>query len=152
MKLTTLSVRNQDFLVEVDEQGRFSAELSGATLYASTLEDLTTKLMTATKKAAAKLSIPIISPSGNRGTVTGQHGANGNLLVTWEDGHKSQERYYHDWLQDMDNQTVTQYRQAVKVEKEARAELAKWQTKYRYRSLDKTIQEAIDDYAKGPSQ
>jgi hypothetical protein len=147
LKLTTITVRDQKFEVEVDTYGNFTTEFNGSRISADTLSELTDKLKAAAKKATAKLSIPIVSLSGERGTITGVHGSNGNLLVTWENGTKTQTRSYYDWLQPMDDATLSQYRQALAAEKKASEVVRNWKTKFYLSNV--TIKDIINKATEG---
>lgn len=89
MQELTMEVRGHEFEVTVDTQGGYFRTAHDGVEYSDlTWEGLRARLMRATKAAAAKVAIDFVTMSGGkpeRGTVTGQHAANRNLLVTWPD-------------------------------------------------------------------
>lgn len=73
----------------VTNHGTWEAEYDGRTQSYDTRDKLETRLKTLTKRAAVRVEIPVISieeksfgVTATRATVTGIHGANGNILVT----------------------------------------------------------------------
>lgn len=102
IKLTkALEVRGVEYTVSVDDGGYFYAnDATNTQVEASTLEGLREKLMATLSRTKIKIAIPMIAKKRSyewdgakvysRGTITGMHASNGNLLVTWEDGKKEQ--------------------------------------------------------------
>jgi hypothetical protein len=81
----------------------FETELDGQPLSSESWEGLVTKVAKAVRKSSVKISIPFskleeaAAGCGARvrnGLVTGIHGANGNLLVKWDDGKSEQARSF----------------------------------------------------------
>ena len=92
----TIDVRGVDVPWSVNELGRFLAEYNGETVDSNTLDGLKDKLRTLAR--AVPLSIPVVSFSvysrqTRRGTVTGKHSGNGNLMVVWEGETKAQQHH-----------------------------------------------------------
>jgi hypothetical protein len=103
-KIGTMVVRDTEYEVRVTGGGTFFADLSGHPVESPTYDGLAGKLEAATRKSAVKISLPVCNieshggmASGNlspqkvtRGTITGIHGSNGNLLITWADSREEQ--------------------------------------------------------------
>lgn len=77
-----------------DINGQWQATYGGQHLAADTRDKLKAKLARLTRVARTEIEVRIVkvessSHSGRvtrrRGTITGKHGANGNVLVTWDD-------------------------------------------------------------------
>jgi hypothetical protein len=75
--------------ITVNDHGNWSAEYDGRTLVYPTREKLENALKRLTKRAAVTVAVPVVSieesyagARGTRATITGIHGANGNVLVT----------------------------------------------------------------------
>jgi len=103
MKLTSIEVKGKTFEVDVHQRdGRFSTEHGGDTVYATTLDELKTKLAGQISRSKVKLNIPFVRWETDkynngrksrlvRGVVTGMHASNRNILVRF-DGQKSTEQ------------------------------------------------------------
>lgn len=94
--VTNLEVRGQRYKVSVDSRGKFNAEVSGETVEADSLKALEEKLAKVTKQKAKKIAIPFVRWEGEalkRGTITGVHSGNKNLLIRWE-GEKGVDQEY----------------------------------------------------------
>lgn len=91
-----LVARGQKIRVWLNPGGMFRATLDGGNSYiqAATRESLTGKLSAALREASVQVQVrfTMMSSGGGirRGTATGIHAGNGNLLVTWADGSKGQ--------------------------------------------------------------
>jgi hypothetical protein len=79
--------------IQVDDLGNWLAEYDGRTLTFPAREKLEASLKRLTKRAAVVLALPVVSiekgyrsVTRTRATVTGVHGANGNVLVTLHKG------------------------------------------------------------------
>jgi hypothetical protein len=110
-KIGTMTVRDVVYEVRVNGLGTFLADLDGQTVDADTYDGLAAKLAKTTAKSSVKIELRVCNvESGSgvramtspqiviRGTITGVHGANGNLLVTWDSGKKEQLRLYQSGL------------------------------------------------------
>lgn len=90
-----LEVRGQSFKVSVSSAGEWWSEFGGRIVRSDTRDGLYKALMRRTKEAEVKLDIPFDMRTDNdrirRGTVTGLHAGNGNLLIHWENGQSTQE-------------------------------------------------------------
>jgi hypothetical protein len=94
VKLATVEIKGKSFEIEVAEDGDFRANVDGDVVRASTLAELKTKLARRLTAARIKLDIPFVRWVERRGrlrgsvlqkgSVTGIHAANGNLLVRLE--------------------------------------------------------------------
>src|SRR5207237_10661667 len=70
--------------------------LDGDRVYAPSLDELKTKLASRLTRSKVKVSIPFVRWDDGKllkGTITGIHASNSNLLVTW-DGKKGSEQEY----------------------------------------------------------
>jgi hypothetical protein len=94
-----MTVRGRKFEVLATDASTWRAYLNGNRIEAADREKLKAKLMSATKIAAQSVSVPFIRRATSRyahgrdirrGTATGVHSGNGNLLVTWDNGDKEQ--------------------------------------------------------------
>jgi hypothetical protein len=86
----------------------FYVDLGEQTLEAETLSDLAGK---ARNFKDERFSLPFVTRDGRKGTVTGFHAANGNLLIRWATGKSYQARTYEftkpmPELSDEDYQTL----------------------------------------------
>lgn len=84
VELTVMEVRGQNFKITVTEGGWFSAKIGENTVQAETLTALRTKLLTATKTAATKVSVPftmVVDGKVVQATATGVHGSTGNITI-----------------------------------------------------------------------
>lgn len=111
-KIGTMVVRDVEYEIRVTSRGVFLADLNGHPMDSPTYDGLAAKLETATRKAAVKIELRVCKvESGSgvrtltatviRGTITGIHGANGNLLITWASGRKEQLDKYTTLLPDL---------------------------------------------------
>jgi hypothetical protein len=97
MKLTTIEVKGKKLEVGVWDNGQFYTELGNEQVHADSLEHLKTLCAKKLARAAVKLNIPFLRFDNGqlkRGTITGLHASNRNVLVKWEDGTSSQEYSY----------------------------------------------------------
>jgi hypothetical protein len=137
VKLKTLDIRGTTFDVEVDSLGSFSAVLDGESITAITLVALKEKLDKLTAKPSPVLSVEFYVEYENRlrkGTITKIHAANGNALVTWDDGGRTQmssyEQSYHEYLNLPTPQKVKQARELLKALDAATREWTKFREQH----------------------
>lgn len=92
MRLKSITVRGVEFDVSIDDHtGIFSTAFDGRPLSASSLVELTEKLNRATKSVKIAIEFATLRDrTVTRGTCTGKHASNHNLLVRWEDGTNEQ--------------------------------------------------------------
>jgi hypothetical protein len=88
IKLTDVEIKGRTFNVEVDERnGRFYTEMDGMGVYGESLADLKTELAKRMSRTSVKVNIPFVRWDNGvlmKGTITGIHAANKNILVKWE--------------------------------------------------------------------
>lgn len=125
--------------IAVDDRGDWTAEYDGRTLAYPTREKLENSLKRLTKRAAVVVAVPVVfieethsSARGVRATVTGIHGANGNVLVSLHHGGRRGDvkeqvsmRYRSQsglWFGgDVTDAQIAEYNRLVKAEADARA-------------------------------
>lgn len=81
--------------VTVDDRGWFQADHGGRGYSYETWAKLDDALKRATRQTTARVAVPFVQVISKgtdgikwrRGTATGKHGSNGNILVTWETKH-----------------------------------------------------------------
>lgn len=95
MKLKTITVKGQQFDVEVDQAGKFGTNYPNKRFYSfASLQELEQDLTKELSKPTFKASIPFARWKDGKllkGVGTGIHGRTSNVLVKWEDGSTSQE-------------------------------------------------------------
>lgn len=124
--------------IEVNDHGDWTAEYDGRTLAYPTREKLENSLKRLTKRAAVVVAVSVVSieethssARGIRSTVTGIHGANGNVLITLHKGGRHGDvkeqvsvRYRSPsglWFGgDVTDEQIAEYSRLVKAEAEAR--------------------------------
>lgn len=134
--------------IMVNDSGNWSAIYDGRTLAYPTREKLENALKRLTKRAAVTVAVPVVKISESydgvtrtRATVTGIHGANGNVLVTLHKGNRLGDvkeqvstRYSGGspeglWFGgDVTDEQITEYSRLVKAEavaREARSQMRK---------------------------
>ena len=127
--------------ITVDDSGEWCAKYDGRTLAYPTREKLENALKRLTKRAAVTVAVPVVrinesydSFTRTRATVTGIHGANGNVLVTLHKGNRLGDikeqvsaRYSGGapeglWFGgDVTDEQITEYSRLVKAEADAKA-------------------------------
>lgn len=126
--------------IYVDDRGNWCAEYDGRTLGYPTREKLENSIKRLTKRAAVVVAVPVVRINENyngvtrtRATVTGIHGANGNVLVTLHKGNRLGDikeqvstRYSGGapeglWFGgDVTDEQITEYSRLVKAEADAK--------------------------------
>lgn len=126
--------------IQVSDTGHWFARYDGRTLTYPTREKLENSIKRLTKRAAVTVAVSVVrinesydSVTRTRATVTGIHGANGNVLVTLHKGNrlgdvKEQVRSRYSggspeglWFGgDVTDEQITEYSRLVKAEYEAR--------------------------------
>lgn len=94
IKVHPLVVRHHEYEVHVSTSGDFQTTVGATTLTSPTYSGLKDKLLDLTAKAAVTVHVPFVLMTGGgmvnrepaRGVVTGIHGGNGNLMVSWSTG------------------------------------------------------------------
>lgn len=88
-----ISANGVDIPIQVTDEGEWIAEYDGRTLHYPLREKLDGALRRLTKRAAVQVAVPVVQINKQhnralrtRATVTGVHGANGNILVTLHKG------------------------------------------------------------------
>lgn len=83
-----IEVKGLKLEVSVNDNGEFVASLDGELVNAPSLDGLKKKISVRLAKQS-RVSIPFVTWENEalrRGTITGIHASNNNILVTWEDG------------------------------------------------------------------
>lgn len=148
--------------ITVNDQGHWLAEYAGKRLSYETRDKLESSLKRLTKSAAVQVEVSVISVekalAGTRfvrGTLTGIHGGNGNVLVTWHHGGRrgdtkeqisysyggSRGRYFGG---DVTDEQLREYADLVEAERAATAAVRKAEARYEIKDVKKTVQAVID--------
>lgn len=93
MEIKPVTIGKVRIPVQVDELGKFSADLNGHRYEADSRSDLKGLLEKAALANRAKTAVKFTKVYGNgvsHGTATGIHAGTGNVLVTWDSGRKDQ--------------------------------------------------------------
>lgn len=146
-----MTVRGRTFEIYTNDDGKWLAYYDGSAIKVDSRELLNKALMRATKQAATKVSVPFIQVGFDwnrriitkRGTATGIHSANRNVLVAWEDGSKEQlDRYGSTDILAADTDPA-QWRQLVEAKQAAEQALAEFVKQHRL-DLRETVQAELD--------
>lgn len=132
MKLTDVEIKGKSFEVEVDDRGKFRTVLNGDQVTALTLDALKSELAKRISRGAVKIAIPFVRWSDDKGilrkgTITGIHASNRNLLVKW-DGQKGVEQEYawHDDSRFIRPEASVEYAHLSQATDEAQQRLQKF--------------------------
>jgi hypothetical protein len=138
----TMIVRDTEYEVRVTGGGLFFADLSGHPVESPTYDGLAAKLDKATRKQAVKIELRVCKVDGEsgaralsnpqeviRGTITGIHGANGNLLISWDSGRKEQADKYMTLLPDLSTGQEHELNTLLRKAWEARRSLDQYQAR-----------------------
>ena len=155
-----IEVRGQKFPVRADANGTFMATAGGTTLHSPTYAGLRDKLLNLTAKAQVRLSVPFVlinaGPTGDghvSGIVTGIHGGNGNLLVTWTGGNRKGQKdqwtpgYSDVVFSEASAEEVARYRELRRRKAEADAVLFRF-TEDRKIDLQAVVKAAVEEAVK----
>lgn len=96
MKLCKRNIRGQDVDIEIYDSGEFGAEVEGQQIHDKSLEGLIERLNKAMRQVSAKVAVRFVRWDDGklrRGTITGIHASNRNLLIKW-DGQKGVDQEY----------------------------------------------------------
>lgn len=149
-----ITSRGQKFAVTVDDTGQFRALNSDGTEAASseTRADLARQLGKRTQQAQASVAVRFTTlgrwGKARRGTVTGIHAGNGNLIVVWDDDPKhtkvqfSRAGYDIVVLADMDDDTASEGIRLQKAKLQAETDYADWLSTWRL-DLHQAVADAI---------
>lgn len=118
--LGTIEVRNQTFPVSVAfPSGRFMSVIDGAQIQADTIDALRGLLMTATRKAAVKLTKRIIEVdrggTHRHGVIEAIHGGTGNPMIRWEGSRKCEQESSLYGALDADKLTEAQITRLIEI-------------------------------------
>lgn len=154
MKLTTIKVREHTFDVDVSTSGVFSAKYNDRTYRESTIDKLHEALMKATKRARAKVELPVtelVSRHARHATFTGMHGGTGNIMLRY-DGSKgsvdTKSSYNGNLYKRMTDEQVAEYQRLFDVRKAASDALSAFLTAFKvdtfkvWREAEKTAEAA----------
>lgn len=158
-----ISANGIDVPIKVTDSGKWEAEINGRTWSYETRDKLEASLKRQTKQATVKVAVPVVAVkvgwgtvSWVRGTLTGIHGANGNVLAVWHHGgqrgdikeqistgYGSQSGYFGG---DLTDEQLTEYARLVQVAHEADQARRKAEKAYEIRPKD-TVIRAIEAQA-----
>jgi hypothetical protein len=143
--------------IHVTEFGNWGAKVASNVLSAETKAKLIDKIATATKQAVVKVAVAFTElgvsgggygypakPYARSGTATGFHAANGNILVTWSDGSRTQLTEHLLRVAPLAQEERVEYVQLAKAEQEARRALHAWEAAHRF-DLKEAVKKAIDE-------
>lgn len=150
-KVTTLTVRNEDFDVFVDEYGQFHTDCKGQPLVSDTLDKLKERLTVAVRKAAVKLAIPVtrlVSKYGKTfyeaGVLTGIHAGTSRVLYRGEiSGPEQIEGYVAGVFQPLSPEQIADHTKLRQASADAQRALGEWEEAYRLNPR-KAVTEAIE--------
>jgi hypothetical protein len=149
-----LTVRGQQIEIFTNDDGSWLAFYGGARdrITAETRDGLYKALMRATKQDATKVSVPFVQVGQpwsssriivKRGTATGLHSGNKNVLVTWSDGGKEQlDRYGSTAILDGDTDT-NEWRRLFDVKQAAEIALSAFEAEHKL-NLKEVVQAELD--------
>jgi len=145
--------------ITVDDHGTWEATHAGNRLRADSRDQLATMIARATKQTTRRVSVPFVrvtrkGTSGitvRRGTATGVHSANGNILVTWvirgKEAREQLSRYWGDtqkeFFGDVSDDVLTEYHRLVIAEATARVAQREFSDKHKIQLHD-LVTEALD--------
>jgi hypothetical protein len=139
------------------ENGKWAANHAGTTWRTDTWTQLLQKIGNATRKTAKKVAVPCtqITTAGasgiefRRGTATGIHGANGNVLVTWHMRHGDIKDQISRWgssevfFGEVTDDVLGEFHALVKAAAEAEEAWHAFQSQHKINLLE-TVERAID--------
>ncbi len=134
MDVGKMDVRGTEVEVTVDEHGIFHATLGQASFAAETYKSLHERLITASRRAAVKVSVPFTTLIRDRlsdskhvirnGTATGIHATTREILVRWDDGSAGKLRgYSYDVMERLDADETATLASMITASDEARDSL-----------------------------
>lgn len=153
--------------ITVNDRGSWQAEYAGKNLSYETRDRLEASLKRLTKSAAVQVEVSIVSVEKHlggtrfvRGTLTGIHGRNGNVLVTWHHGGrrgdtKEQISYTYGSANgryfggDVTDKQLQEYADLVEAERTAREAVQEAERRYMIKDVKKTVQSVIDSVSGG---
>jgi hypothetical protein len=157
----SFEVHGTKWETEIDAHGIFYGTLEGTetTIYETTLEAVKSKASDIARKRKAKLNVEFtsITDAGyvRDGVVTGLHSANGNMLVTWDDGTKEQHTSTYG-ATEFPRLTREQADEAAKLKRDLNDAQKAWQTRTkeltklpRERYTSWTLRGAVEKAVKG---
>jgi hypothetical protein len=139
------------------ENGKWAADHAGATWRTDTWDQLVHKIGSATRKTTKKVAVPVtqVTPEGvlgikfRRGTATGIHGSNGNVLVTWHMLHGDVKDQISRWgssevfFGEVTDDVLEKFHTLVKAAAEAEEARHAFQSQHKINLLE-TVERAID--------
>ena len=154
--------------INVNSQGKWWAEYDGRTLSYETRDKLEGALKRLTKSAAVTVEVSVVKVenalSGTRwvrGTLTGIHGGNGNVLVTWHYGGrrgdvKEQIAYRYGGTSgryfggDVTDDQLRAYTDLVRTAREAADAVKAAESRHTVKDVKKIVQSVIDSRSAAP--
>lgn len=154
--------------ITVNDRGSWQAEYAGKNLSYETRDKLEASLKRLTKSAAVQVEVSVVSVEKHlggtrfvRGTLTGIHGGNGNVLVTWHHSGrrgdvKEQIGYSYGGARgryfggDVTDEQLKAYSDLVEAERAAVAAVRKAEDRYEIKDVKKAVQSVIDSVSGGP--
>lgn len=141
MKVRTETINGREFDIILEDSGKFSAKLDAEnTVRSETLEGLLKILKSKSRRAAAKLNIPVLKAEGggfgygeNRltpVTLTGLHGGTENIMFLNGRGKSEQARGWGDEFYKAETD-VKEFARLVKADNDASAALAEFQRRHK---------------------
>jgi hypothetical protein len=143
--------------IHVTEYGNWGAKVAASYLSAETKDKLIEKIATATKQATVKVEVPFtqlgLTGGGygrpakfyaRQGTATGFHAANGNILVTWSDGSRTQITENELRVAPLNRGEADEYIRLAAAARDAANALSEWKQERRF-DLRETVEKAIKE-------
>lgn len=99
-KVTTIEIDGAKYPVDCNEYGEFGTNAEDGWITAPSLDLLTKKLLSISKRKRAHIKIPFYCDDNGkllRGVITGIHARTNNFLVAWDTGKKDQGNYWGDY-------------------------------------------------------
>jgi len=138
-----IRVRDAEYEVDITLDGIFWVVVNNEKLSDSSLEGLRKKMIVATKRPAAKVSVPFVSVEGVRGVATGIHGSTRNILVRWENGKTEQLNHWSGLILDDLTPQENEERHDLRARYDnASKALKKFQSDHRF-DLLRAVQDAV---------
>jgi hypothetical protein len=139
------------------ENGAWKAAHAGHTWRTDTWDQLVDKITRATRQTAVKVEVPVtlVVNKGvqgikyRRGTATGIHGSNGNVLVTWHSSRGDVKEQVTTWTNnnlyfgDVPDEVLSEYGDLVRVTAEAFKAEDEFRRKHKI-NLKETVEQAIE--------
>lgn len=126
--------------------GTFRAGVGEQSFSATTWDEIGAKIDKATKRVRKTVSVPFAMASGFKvkyGTATGIHSANGNILVTWNDGTKEQIKSGSELYKPLSDMDRAELLMLTDRRDKARDDLSEFKKMFKI-DLRREVSEALD--------